>query len=240
MTTRRIQIPRNADGSPKSYEERRAERRAADHQRQRSEQQQRQQAKAEAILNPPAPLPTYAERKQQRKHEQHGREDAAFAAEQRAAAEAGPVNPYRQRANELSAILYRPGMQRRYELAVKQADEWDRQREAEQEAAAQRAAIDADPMVRTAREYAAGLLKLAPAEFQGDAAEIAGIAQAGDSKLAWERMRDLEQRIWTWQDQQAVAKREAKAITDSEFSAAANAAEAARERFEHASTMAAE
>lgn len=234
MMTRRIPPPeQNPDGTRKSAEQRRLERQNAESQRRQAE---RQQPKQPAPSLPP-PMP-YEQRKAMRQAEHIGKQIAAEEQAKIAKAAAGPVNPYAARVRELQDETWRgPGTRRRLERMTALAEKWDSDRAAEQEAAERKAVIDNDPMVKNARDYAAGLVKLAPEQFQSEAAEIKGIADSGDAALAWSKMRDLEQRIWQHQDRIATEKRESKAVTDHDFQAAAVAAEDAKARFEHAAEM---
>ena len=239
MVTRRIQPPRNPDGSIQSYHQRKQERQLTERAAKRVESDARRQAARELELNPPpAPLP-FAERQAQRKAERIGQQEAEAKAAAEAAANAPPQNPYRARAQEIESRhwINAAKKRRRFEHFTKLAEAWDREQVAKEEAAERQAAIDSDPAVQRARDYAAGLVKLAPDEFKTEAAEIQGIAQAGDSQLAWERIRDVEQRIWQQQDKLAAEKLASKTATDAEFQAAAEKAEESRERFEHAQSM---
>jgi hypothetical protein len=214
------------DGSPMTFRQRQTERKEA-------YQQEKELAKQEAANAPPPAPPEripFVHRQQQRRNEERGQAIAEEKARQEATANAPVKNPYRERARELEDKLYQPATRKRHELMLKKAQRWDEERQSQQEAAERQAAIDANPEVRTAREYSAGLLKLAPPEFAAEAAECNGIAQAGDASLAWTRMRDLEQRIWQHQDRIAAEKLATKSVTDAEFQRAAAAADAARER----------
>jgi hypothetical protein len=240
MSTRRSELPRNENGTPKSYTQRRNERRAEDRAKRMKQRQAKATAKADALLQPEAPRPpTYDQRQALRKAEDLGRADARHVAAVKAAAEAPPQNPYRLRQSQLK--LYRGDAERRkWDHFETLAIRWDADRAAEIAAADRQAAIDNDPMIVNAREYAAGLVKLAPAEFQSEAAECAGIAAEGNAALAWSRMKSLEQRIWQHQDRLAAEKLANKAVSDSEFQASANAAEFARIAAEHSAMMDAE
>lgn len=227
----------HADGRPKSYAERKAERTTADRQKQRESQQQREQQRIERQLNPQPAPPSYPERVAQRKAEEQGRK----LAEEKNAPPVDP-NPFRKIAKEYEHRQYLPEYKRRYERMTAEADRWDAQREQERQAAERKAAIDADPQVRTARDYAAGLVKLTrdlPDEFGVMAAECVGIADVGDAKLAWQKMNELDQRIWRHHDKIAAEKLAGKNVTDADFREAANAAEAARERAEKSASEAA-
>ncbi|MBX9788581.1 MAG: hypothetical protein K2Y37_06670 [Pirellulales bacterium] len=245
MATPRVTPVRNSDGSIASYEQRKRMRQAADRERRAVERQVAQEAKREAELNPPPkPLP-FHERQALRKAEDQGRKDAADKAAAEAAEAAtiaGPVNPYRLRYQEIESHFWHNASQKQSRLQHFNAlaDAWDQEQAAISAAAEHQVAIDNDPQVKTARDYVAGLVKLAPDEFKTEAAEIQGIALAGDSQLAWSRMRDLESRIWKHQDRIAAEKRASKAATDAEFIDAATQAEESRERFEHAQEMAGE
>lgn len=227
----------HADGRAKDYATRKAERTAADRQRQRDDQAAKQQAKREAQYAPPAPPPpTFAERQAQRRATDAGKKQA----EERAAPPADP-NVYRKLAKEYENRQYTPEYKGRYERFTKLADEWDQKQLALAEAAAKQAAIDADPSVRLARDYSAGLMKITatlPEEFGVAAAECVGIADAGDAELAWQHMRELDEKIWRHHDKIAAEKLVSKNATDAEFRDAANTAELARERAEQSAANA--
>jgi len=227
----------HADGRPKSYAERKAERTTAARQNEREQQVAREQAKRDAAHAPPEPPgPTFKERQAQRKAEDAGRRQA----EERAAPPADP-NPFRKIAKEYENRQYTPEFKGRYERMTAEADRWDQEQAAKAEAAVKQAAIDADPSVKLARDYAAGLVKLTatlPEEFGLFAAECKGVADAGDSKLAWEKMRDLDQRIFNHHDKIAAEKMIGKNTSNADWTEAASAAEAARERAERSASEA--
>jgi hypothetical protein len=238
--TRRITPPTDpATGQRLSYQQRRDQRRKADRERRIEVRHAQAAAKAEAILNPqPAPL-SFDERKAIRKAEDIGKAEAAEQAAIKAKEIAPAKNPYRERLKTIK--LYRgPAEQRKFDHYAALADQWDNDRAAEQAAAERQALIDGDKSVILAREYAAGLVKLAPAEFQTEASEINGIAQAGDAAMAWSRMKLLEEKIWQHHDRLAVEKRASKVDTDAQFAEITKAAELARERFEQSAAMDAE
>lgn len=238
MSTPRVEPPRDAEGKLLSYDQRKAIRTTADRERKHADQIQRQEDKAAAALIPPAPRPTFHERQATRRAEDFGRRQADDAAEAQAKANAGPINIHRVRADELKSKLYLgPRIERRYEQSLERAAEWDRQQAAAKAAAEKQAAIDSDPAVRLARDYAAGLVKLAPAEFAEEAAECVGIAQQGDSALAWQRMKVLDEKIFQRADRLAAEKLAGKTASDAEFNALAIEAEAARERAAESAKM---
>jgi hypothetical protein len=236
---RRVIPQTDATGRRLSFAERQAARQEADDARRKQEREQKQVAKREAELTPPAPRLTFAQRQALRDARDQGRRDAEQKAAAEAKAKAGPVNEFRKRANAIAEQLsYRPDMRRMFDHFTRLADKWDADQVAKAEAAERQAAISADPAVATARDYTASLLKTAPKEFQTEVAEINGIAQAGDAQMAWQRIRDIERRIWQRQDEIAAEKRASKAATDQEFQEAANAALAAREAAEQSARMA--
>jgi hypothetical protein len=228
VTTRRVQP------STKTYEQRKRERREADHARQREAQAEATRKRYERSVAPPdPPAPSFEERAVLRKAELQGAHDAAYAAEQRAAeaaASAGPVNHFRVRADELKDKLYQPDIKRKFKRFDELADKWDREQIEKAQDAERQQAIDNDPAVQRARSYAEGLVKLAPTdELRNSASEILGIAQAGDASLAWERIRAHEELVFRHLDTIAAEKLASKNVTDQEFKDAAAQAEAARD-----------
>jgi hypothetical protein len=239
MTTRRIQPLRNVDGSPMNFQQRRQLRLKQEREQRIQERQAKEQAAIDAALNPqPEPLP-FRERQAQRKAEAEGKAQAAFEAEQAAAANAGPVNPYRQRAAECQNQLYQgSAMRARFNHFTARADQWDREQAAAAEAAAKQAAIDANPAVGNARESATYLQKMAEAtgdqELVRRAAECGGIAQAGDVSLYWRQAAEIEAAILNHHDSKAAERRAAKVAADAAYEAATAAAQESKARLDAA------
>jgi hypothetical protein len=222
-----------------SFAQRREMRRKNDREKRVEQRQTEATAKAEAKLNPPPPALPYDARKQLRKAEDTGRAQAKEIAAAEAKANAPIKNPFRQRQQEIK--LFRgPAEQRKWDQYGKLADAWDVQNANEIAAAERQAAIDDDPQVRTAREYSAALLKTAPPEFQAAVAECVGAAEAGDAKLAWQKISVVEAEIFRHQDKVAADKRANLAVTNSDFNQSAEAAEFARIAAEHSAMLAAE
>jgi major membrane immunogen (membrane-anchored lipoprotein) len=239
MTTRRIVLETDpATGKPLSFKQLMSNRGKLERDRRIQQRKEKEQQAIDAVLSPPAPPPTFRELMAQHKAQDEGRQLAQYKAEQEAAANRGPVNHYRQQAEALQGQLYRgPIIKKQFDRLNELADKWDREQVAAAEAAAKQAAIDNDPMVKLARDYAAGQMKLAPDEFKAEAAECAGIAQAGDAALAWQRMKALDEKIWQAADKLAVEARMGKATSDATFAELATTAEQARERAEQSAAM---
>jgi len=222
-----------------NFQQRRQMRLRQEREQRIEQRQQKEQAAIDAALNPqPEPLP-FRERQAQRKAEAEGKAQTAYEAEQAAAANAGPVNPYRQRAEALSNQLYQGRMmQARFAHFSALADKWDREQAAAAEAAAKQAAIDSDPSVSNARESATYLQKMAEAtgnqELVKRAQECGGIAQAGDASLYWRQAAEVEAAILSFHDAKAAERRAAKVAADAEYEAAATAAQESKARLEAA------
>lgn len=197
---------------------------------------------AARLMPPPEPAPdlprqTFEERRAARKSQEEGKQIAAEEAA-KARINAGPVNPFRKRAEELRTQLYRPGARMRFDHYTALADQYDAKEEQAKLVAEHDAAVAADPMVATARSYAQALTITAPTdEFKQEANVILGIAMEGNSQTAWQRMKALEERIWQHQDRIAAEKLASKVAADHDFQQVAALAEQSRERFDHAATM---
>jgi hypothetical protein len=243
MFVPRVQSPRTADGTRQlSYKERAEARRQIDRDRRIEERKRQEQERIDALHRPlEPPAPTYEQRQQARRAIEEGKREAAARAQEQAAKDAPPANPFRARAQEIQDQLgYRPDLRGRYQAMVQQADRLDAERTTAEVERQQQERIDRDPTVKTSRDYATGLSKLAPPEFQTEAAEILGIAQSGDGQLAWQKIRDLEQRIWQQQDRLAAEARQSKTVTDAQYLEHAALAIEARQRFEQADKTAKE
>jgi hypothetical protein len=221
MSARRITIERNPDGLPKSFDQRQYERREAENQR----------LAAERLKPAPEPAPelppmTFEQRREMRLAQALGQE---IAAEEVARAKAAvPVlNPFRARAE---ALRNKPGMQKRFDHYCSLADARDRELEQAKLLAEHNEALANDPWIKTSREYSAALLVTVPEAFKAEAATIKAIADSGDApQVAWQKIKDLETRVWAHLDREAEAKLQNRLVTDSEYNAAAELAEAARE-----------
>jgi hypothetical protein len=234
MTTRRINVPRNADGSPMNFQQRRQVRLKQEREQRIQERQQKEQAAIEAALNPPPPPESSRESAARRKAEAEGRAKAQFEAEQRAAANAPPANWYRETAQRMEGQRYLPSVARRYERFMALADELDQQRAAEAEQAAKQAELENSPAVVTSRTSAGLLVKMAEqagdAELVKQAQECAGIAAACNPALYWERMKAVETQILNVLDTRAAERRAVKAQADADFEQAASIAQDAKEK----------
>jgi hypothetical protein len=239
MTTRRIVLETDpATGKPLSFKQLMANRKTLERDRRIEERKAKEQAAIEAVLNPPAPAPTFKQLMAHHKAQDEGRRLAQEKADAEAAANAPPVNHFRQQAEALRGQLYKgPIIRRQFERLIELAEKWDGDQAAAAEAAAKQAAIDNDPMVKLARDYAAGQMKLAPDEFKAEAAECAGIAQAGDAALAWQRMKALDEKIFARADKLAAEAKQSANVTNSQFQELATVAEQARERAEQSGAM---
>jgi hypothetical protein len=240
MFTPRVTRPANPDGTPKPYPQRARERRAADSVRRRDEREKQAQAKREAQFAPPPPKPpTMEQRKAARAAEAEGKRLAELRAAERAAERATePTNPYRERAHEYGEQAgYRPDAKRRFEHFSRLADQYDREQAEAKAEAERKAAIDADPAVKIARENAGFLAKAAGTEFADEATICAAIAAEGDTRLYWERARELEQKIWAAEDKRKAELAANRAASDAAFLEQAAKADAAKQRLEFAESQ---
>lgn len=201
-------------------------RRTADRERRLAERQ----AKQHPDKMPETRDQTFDERRASRTAEAEGRRLVAARAAERAAELAGPINPYRQRANELESQTFRPEAKRRFQQMSRLADQWDREADATKAEAERQQKIANNPMVKLALENSDYVLQLADADDKTAVVIAQTLARAGDTEGYWERIKPVEARILARENLFAAERLATRNATQAEFIAAANQAEQIRER----------